>query len=109
MSARHVISRKDFLHGIFRSDAKHGDRSAPQQGNGDGTPPEPDYLSMLPPEFSGPMLDMEAARLGGDTTGMSRNAMAALVVRAMYGENALNAEGRRTPGSAEEEQRTPPD
>lgn len=55
------------------------------------------------------MLDLEAARLGGDTTGMSRNEMAALVVKAMYGEDALNAQGRRTPGSAQEEQRKPPD
>ncbi len=109
MSTRNAISRKDFLHGIFRSVAKHGESSAPQQENGDGMTPEPDYLSMLPPEFSGPMLDMEAARLGGDTTGMSRNAMAALVVKAMYGEDALNAQGRRTPGSAQEEQRTPPE
>lgn len=109
MSTRNVISRKDFLHGIFRSGAAHGGHSAPQQGNEDEMPPEPDYLSMLPPEFSGPMLDMEAARLGGDTTGMSRNAMAALVVKAMYGEDALHAQGRRTPGSAQEDMRTPPD
>lgn len=109
MSTRNVISRKEFLHGIFRSVAVQGDPSSPRQGNGDETSPEPDYLSMLPPEFSGVMLDLEAARLGGDTAGMSRNEMAALVVKAMYGEDALNAQGRRTPGSAQEEQRKPPD
>ena len=109
MSTRNVISRKDFLHGIFRSVAAQGDPSSPRQGNGDETSPEPDYLSMLPPEFSGVMLDLEAARIGGDTAGMSRNEMAALVVKAMYGEDALNAQGRRTPGSAQEGQRKPPD
>ena len=51
MSTRNAISRKDFLHGIFRSVAKHGESSAPQQENGDGMTPEPDYLSMLPPEL----------------------------------------------------------
>lgn len=101
MSTRNVISRKEFLHGIFRSVAAQGDPSSPRQGNGDETSPDP--------EFSGVMLDLEAARIGGDTAGMSRNEMAALVVKAMYGEDALNAQGRRTPGSAQEEQRKPPD
>ena len=64
---------------------------------------------MLPPEFSGVMLDMEAARLGGDPAHMSRNEMAALVVQAMYGNAAPAAQGNKTTGSAQEEERTPPD
>ena len=83
MSTRHLMNRKEFLHGLFRFPST--DEGAPDAS------PEPDYLSMLPPDFSGQMLDMEAARLGGDITGMSRNEKAALVVKAMYGEDALNA------------------
>lgn len=83
MSTRHLMNRKEFLHGLFRFPST--DEAVPDAS------PEPDYLSMLPPDFSGQMLDMEAARLGGDITGMSRNEKAALVVKAMYGEDALNA------------------
>ncbi len=77
------MNRKEFLHGLFRFHSK-------DEAVSDASP-EPDYLSMLPPDFSGLMLDMEAARLGGDITGMSQNEKAALVVKAMYGEDALNA------------------
>ncbi|WP_295637319.1 hypothetical protein [uncultured Mailhella sp.] len=89
MSTRHVMSRKEFLHGLFRSRTQD-DATARQEASPDASS-EPDYLSMLPPEFSGAMLDMEAARLGGDVTGMSQNEKAALVVRAIYGKDALNA------------------
>lgn len=108
MNTRHTISRKDFLHGIFHSFSRNGETSEVKHAADDASP-EPDYLSMLPPEFSGPMLDMEAARLGGDAAGMSRNAKAALVIRAMYGEDALHFPGRRTPGSAQEKERQPLD
>ena len=91
MNTRHVMSRKEFLHGLFRSFPKDDDAEAERREASADASSEPDYLSMLPPEFSGVMLDMEAARLGGDVTGMSQNAKAALVVKAMYGKDALNA------------------
>ena len=90
MSTRHVMSRKEFLHGLFRSFSQDEAAVVRHEAPADASS-EPDYLSMLPPEFSGAMLDMEAARLGGDVTGMSQNEKAALVVKAMYGEDALNA------------------
>lgn len=109
MSTGRAISRKDFLHGIFHPSSRNGDSpSAPRSETQTGAP-EPDYLSMLPPEFSGVMLDMEAARLGGDPAHMTRNEMAALVVQAMYGNAAPAAQGKKTPGSAQEEERTPLD
>lgn len=84
MSSRNAISRRDFLHGLFRSQT--------EQEGPDPDPdflgiysPEPDWLSKLPPEFSGSMLKMEAARLGGETDAMTEQEMAALVVKAMYG------------------------
>lgn len=86
-----LMNRKEFLHGMFHSAPRNDEAPAVRQESACEASSEPDYLSMLPPEFSGPMLDMEAARLGGDTAGMSRNAKAALVVKAMYGEDALNA------------------
>ena len=89
MSTRHVMSRKEFLHGLFRSPSQD-EATARKDASADASS-EPDYLSMLPPESSGIMLDMEAARLGGDVAGMSQNEKAALVVKAMYGEDALNA------------------
>lgn len=49
---------------------------------------------MLPPEFSGSMLKMEAARLGGDTDAMTEQEMAALVVKAMYGTSAGSLPGQ---------------
>ena len=100
MSEKRAISRKEFLRGIFRHKTGNGDSpgSAPEA-------PEPDYLSMLPPEFSGAMLDMEAARLGGDTATMTRNEMAALVVQAMYGETNRTAQGQQAPGHEKKQER----
>ncbi len=46
--------------------------------------PEPDYFSMLPPEFSGALLKEEVIRLGGDPASMTRNEMAAMIIKAMY-------------------------
>ena len=109
MSTGRAISRKDFLHGIFHPSSRNGDSPSAPRGETQSGAPEPDYLSMLPPEFSGVMLDMEAARLGGDPAHMSRNEMAALVVQAMYGNAAPAAQGNKTTGSAQEEERTPPD
>ena len=93
MSGGRAISRKEFLHGIFRHTTGDGvsPASVPET-------PEPDYLSMLPPEFSGAMLDMEAARLGGDPATMTRNEKAALVVQAMYGKASRTAQGQQAPG-----------
>ena len=102
MSEGRAISRKEFLHGIFRHRTGN-DRDMRSET------PEPDYLAMLPPEFSGVMLDMEAARLGGDPATMTRNEMAALVVQAMYGSASRTAQGQQTPGPAQEQERTPLD
>ena len=104
MSEGRAISRKEFLHGIFRHVTGNGDSTGPAP-----EAPEPDYLSMLPPEFSGVILDMEAARLGGDPATMTRNEMAALVVQAMYGSASRTAQGQQTPGPAQEQERTPLD
>lgn len=104
MSEGRAISRKEFLHGIFRHVTGNGDCTGPAP-----EAPEPDYLSMLPPEFSGVMLEMEAARLGGDTATMTRNEMAALVVQAMYGEASRTEERQQSPGPAQEQERTPLD
>ena len=96
MSSRHSISRRDFLHGLF-SPAGAGtvpapaffETSSPDQG-----------LPQLPPEFSGTMLKMEAARLGGDPETMTEEEMAALVLKAMYGTPAESAPRQEANGSA---------
>lgn len=44
---------------------------------------EPDYLCMLPPEFTDSMLREETLRLGGDPGKLDKNQMAALVLAAM--------------------------
>ena len=102
MSEGRTITRKEFLHGIFRHRTGNDRDTRPET-------PEPDYLAMLPPEFSGVMLDLEAARLGGDPATMTRNEMAALVVQAMYGSASRTAQGQQTPGPAQEQERTPLD
>ncbi len=86
MSGQTSISRRDFLHGIFRSRTDSG--ATPTVDIFENISPEPDWLAKLPPEFSGSMLKMEAARLGGDTDAMTEQEMAALVVKAMYGTGA---------------------
>ena len=100
MSEGRAISRKEFLHGIFRHVTGNGDCTGPAP-----EAPEPDYLSMLPPEFSGAMLDMEAARLGGDTAKMTRNEKAALVVQAMYGKTNRSVQGQQDPGPEKRHER----
>ncbi|MBQ8172756.1 MAG: hypothetical protein IJ034_02305 [Mailhella sp.] len=93
MSEQKSISRRDFLHGIFRS---HGEKSTAPSENSffENISPEPDWSAMLPPEFSDSMLKMEAARLGGDTDAMTEQEMAALVVKAMYGTSAGSLPGQ---------------
>ncbi|WP_446425033.1 hypothetical protein [Mailhella sp.] len=86
MSGQASISRRDFLHGIFRSREDGSETSASDIF--ENFSPEPDWLAELPPEFSSSMLRMEAARLGGDTDAMTEQEMAALVVKAMYGTSA---------------------
>ena len=81
MSTSRSISRRDFLHGLFRNSRKTEEEPAIFEN----ISPEQDFLSLLPPEFSGAMLKMEAARLGGDPETMTDQDMAALVVKAMYG------------------------
>lgn len=90
------ITRKEFLRGIFHRRAENK-RTAQTEHQ------EPDYLAMLPPEFSGVMLEREAARLGGDTASMTRNEMAALIVHAMYGEMSPTEERQQSPRGAQEE------
>ena len=96
MRASRSMSRRDFLHGIFR----------PAASTADGAPSEENFssgqscLSMLPPEFSGSMLKMEAARLGGDPETMTEEEMAALVLKAMYGAPAESASRQEANGSA---------
>lgn len=46
---------------------------------------EPDWLAMLPPDFSGGMLEAEAARLGADVGAMTRSELARVVLTAMAG------------------------
>lgn len=104
MNGERAISRKEFLRGIFRHATGNGDAAGARP-----EAPEPDYLSMLPPEFSGVFLDMEAARLGGDPATMTRNEMAALVVQAMYGNAGRTEQGQQTPGPAQEQEREPLD
>lgn len=79
------ISRRDFLHGILHPFSTTGAASGAQPEDADAYSTEPDCLSLLPPEFSEEALRMEVVRLGEDPDSMTRNAMAALVVRAMYG------------------------
>lgn len=44
---------------------------------------EPDYLSMLPPEFNDTILKAEIMRLGGDPEKLTKNQMAGMVLGAM--------------------------
>ena len=83
MSRRDTISRRDFLHGLFRQPGREEQPSPFDLF--DTFSSEPDWLSKLPPEFTGSMLKMEAARLGGETDAMTEQEMAALVIKAMYG------------------------
>ena len=102
MRSSRSMSRRDFLHGIFR----------PSASSADGDPSEENFssgqscLSMLPPEFSGSMLKMEAARLGGDVENMTEEEMAALVVRTMFGA-APSASRQEAHGTALEQERVP--
>ncbi len=88
------MSRKDFLHGIFHPSSRNSDPPSASRSETQTGEPEPDYLSMPSPGFSGIVLDMEAALLGGDSAHIPRNETAVLVVQAMYG-NA--AQGKKTP------------
>ena len=108
MKEQKSISRRDFLHGIFRS---HGERStAPSEHSiFENISPEPDWAAMLPPEFSGSMLKMEAARLGGDTDAMTEQEMAVLVVKAMYGTADEAAPRQEANGTALEQEPVPGD
>lgn len=100
MSKGRSITRKEFLRGIFhrRDESKRDARSEHS---------EADYLAMLPPEFSGSMLEIEAARLGGSTKELTRNEMAALIVHAMYGEMNPMEEGQQRLGAAQEKSTRP--
>ena len=64
---------------------------------------------MLPPEFSGSMLKMEAARLGGDADNMTEEEMAALIVKAMYGTADEAAPRQEANGTALEQEPVPGD
>lgn len=44
---------------------------------------DPDYLSMLPPEFTDAMLRAETIRLGGNPDKLDKNQMAGMVLTAM--------------------------
>ena len=46
-------------------------------------PQEPDYISMLPPEFTDTMLAAEVSRLGEDPGKLTKNQMAGIVLGAM--------------------------
>ncbi|MBQ4615360.1 MAG: hypothetical protein IJB29_01400 [Mailhella sp.] len=102
MSSRHAISRRDFLHGLFSRNTEDGPTIF------ENISPEQDFLSLLPPEFSGSMLKMEAARLGGDPEKMTEQEMAALVVKAMYG-TAQSAPRQEAIDTALEQERVPVD
>lgn len=104
MSARRSISRRDFLHGLFRPAAE---RPAQDCMLFEKFSPEQDSLSLLPPEFSGAMLKMEAARLGGDPENMTEEEMAALVVKAMYGTATETAPRQEANGTALEQEQVP--
>ena len=96
MSGRRSISRRDFLHGLF-SPAGAGTAPAPAFFETD-SPAQ--GLHQLPPEFSGSMLKMEAARLGGDPETMTEEEMAALVLKAMYGAPTESASRQEANGGA---------
>ena len=96
MRSSRSMSRRDFLHGIFRPSASPADGDPSEENFSSGQ----SCLSMLPPEFSGSMLKMEAARLGGDPETMTEEEMAALVLKAMYGAPAESASRQEANGSA---------
>lgn len=102
------LSRRDFLHGMLHPFATTGTSGARPE---DAEPysAEPDYLALLPPEFSEDALKMEVVRLGEDPDRMTRNDMAALVVRAMYGAVPPTAPGQTSRDPVREEKRASAD
>lgn len=105
MSAGGTSSRRDFLRGLLRVSSKDSGAPASRREDSEGYSPGHDWLSLLPPEFSGVMLRLEAARLGGDPETMSENDMAALVVQAMYGTAPASVRRQEAHGPAREEER----
>lgn len=72
------LTRAEFLRGFLKPRGKSGEKS------------EPDYLSMLPPEFTDAMLRSETIRLGGDPDKMDKNQMASMVLTAMSNQTRKN-------------------
>ncbi len=105
MSRSSMIGRRDFLRGFLHLPSEDNHIPESTSETFDEYSSGPDYLSMLPPEFSGAMLRMEAARLGGDPEGMTQNDMAALVVHAMCGTAPEAVQRQEAHGSAQEEGR----
>lgn len=66
------FSRGEFLRRFLRPAAAEPETSD-----------EPDYLSMLPPEFTDSLLKEEIKKLGHNPEELTRNQMAALVLGAM--------------------------
>ncbi|MBQ2761571.1 MAG: hypothetical protein IJC28_01270 [Mailhella sp.] len=106
MSGRRSISRRDFLHGLFRP---AGAEAAAAPTFFETFSSGQSALSLLPPEFSGSMLKMEAARLGGDADNMTEEEMAALIVKAMYGTADEAAPRQEANGTALEQEPVPGD
>lgn len=109
MQSDREISRRDFLHGFLHPFSGNGKTSGDAPEDADAYSAEPDYLSLLPPEFSAEALKMEAVRLGANPAAMTQSDMAALVVRAMYGAAPLAARIQKSRGPVPEEQRTAAD
>lgn len=94
MKPKGAISRRDFLHGLLHPSCRSNESSAAQPEDVNEYSSESEYVSMLPPEFSGVMLQVEVVRIGGNPEAMTRNDMAALVVQAMYGAPPLTAQSQ---------------
>lgn len=109
MQPAREISRRAFLHGILHPFSTNGEASDGASEDADPCLAEPDYLSLLPPDFSEAVLKMETVRLGGDPGSMTRNEMAALVVRAMYGAVPPTTPGQESQDPAREERRASAD
>lgn len=110
MKPKGAISRREFLHGLLHPSCSSNESSAAQPEDSNEYSSEPEYFSMLPPEFSGAMLQVEVVRLGGNPEAMTRNDMAALVVQVMYGASPLTAQSPESHGRpAQEEERVSAD
>ena len=87
------MSRRSFFKSLLGNPPSRGEE---RLGN------EPDWLAMLPPDFSGGMLEIEAARLGADVENMTRAELAKVVLTAMAGADVPAQRLEEAPGETGE-------